>query len=346
MSRRRLKLLLVGLAVLAATAGVPALNASADTAPYGDANLVSMFDGNTLTGWTADNAQNFDVKDAAIHTTGNARGWIYYNRQQVGTFRWIFKVRQVVGTGHEPTVLFWGTTAPIRDALSAIQFQPPDGWCWDYRPGKNNGCTGLTQNYSHPTFSLTVWNQCEVLGNQVTGVAKMACGPVGGATTHVVTFTDKTAAQVGPLAIQVHNAGIQDEYKDLYVESPVKTSPDEFITTTAPATTAPTTPPTTPSGSGCSATYSMDSTWQGGFQASVVVANNGASTLNGWTVHLTLASGQSISNLWNSVNSGTSGPVTVKNAAYNGTVAAGASTSFGYTGDGSLLPGNVSCTSP
>jgi endo-1,4-beta-xylanase len=121
-------------------------------------------------------------------------------------------------------------------------------------------------------------------------------------------------------------------------------------TTTAPPTTAPPTsaPPTTPSGSGCHATYSVTSSWQGGFQANVAVANSGASTLNGWTVHLTLANGQSISSLWNGVNTGTSGAVTVKNAAYNGTLAAGAATSFGYTatGDGSLAPGSVSCTSP
>jgi endo-1,4-beta-xylanase len=119
---------------------------------------------------------------------------------------------------------------------------------------------------------------------------------------------------------------------------------------TAPPSTAPptTAPPTTPSGSGCRATYSVVNSWAGGFQAGVVVTNSAASTLNGWTVHLTLASGQSISSLWNGVNSGTSGAVMVKNASYNGTIAAGASTSFGYTGtgDGSLAPSNVSCTSP
>jgi hypothetical protein len=35
---------------------------------------------------------------------------------------------------------------------------------------------------------------------------------------------------VGPLAIQVHNGGIQDEYKSLYVESPVA-NPNKFVTT-------------------------------------------------------------------------------------------------------------------
>jgi cellulase/cellobiase CelA1 len=87
--------------------------------------------------------------------------------------------------------------------------------------------------------------------------------------------------------------------------------------------------------------------WTGGFQASVTVANSGTSAINGWNVNLTLPGGQTISSLWNGVNSGTSGAVTVQNASYNGTVAAGASTTFGYTanGNGSLTPGTIGCTS-
>jgi endo-1,4-beta-xylanase len=122
-------------------------------------------------------------------------------------------------------------------------------------------------------------------------------------------------------------------------------------TSPPPSSAPPTSPPPTssgPGGSGCRATYSLVNSWTGGFQANVVVANSGSSTLNGWTVHLTLAGGQTISSLWNGVNSGTSGAVTVKNAAYNGTIAGGGSTSFGYTGtgNGSSAPTNVSCTSP
>jgi len=119
-----------------------------------------------------------------------------------------------------------------------------------------------------------------------------------------------------------------------------------------PPTSAPPTsrPPTTgpPSGNGCRATYSVTGSWSGGLQASVAVANSGSSPLNGWTVHLTLASGQTINSLWDGVNTGTSGAVTVKNAAYNGTVAGGGSTSFGYTvtGTGTGAPTNVSCSSP
>ncbi|MFJ6955495.1 cellulose binding domain-containing protein [Micromonospora aurantiaca (nom. illeg.)] len=124
--------------------------------------------------------------------------------------------------------------------------------------------------------------------------------------------------------------------------------------TTAPPTTAPPTtpPPTTPPPTGepgaCTATYRTVNTWPGGYQAEVTVANNGAATLNGWTVRLTLASGQAISSLWNGVNTGTSGSVSVRNAAYNGTLGANASTTFGFTatGNGATAPSGGSCTSP
>jgi hypothetical protein len=208
------------------------------TNPYGDPNLVSMFDGKTLNGWTSSDPKGWVIENNAMHSTGNARGWIYYNKQQAGTFRWIFDVRQqaIVGAAHNPTVLIWGTTNPIRDALSAIQFQPPTQYGWDYRPGENNGGNGKFKTVAHKAIPITSWAQCEIDADQASGVAKMACCPLAvGATTckavAVVTFTDKTAGRVGPIALQVHNAGIQDEFKGLYLESPVKDNPGQFITT-------------------------------------------------------------------------------------------------------------------
>ncbi|AYF28760.1 cellulose-binding protein [Micromonospora tulbaghiae] len=119
-------------------------------------------------------------------------------------------------------------------------------------------------------------------------------------------------------------------------------------TTPPPTTPPPTTPPPTGEPGACTATYRTVNTWPGGFQAEVTVANNGATTLNGWTVRLTLASGQAISSLWNGVNTGTTGSVSVRNADYNGTVGANGSTTFGFTatGNGAAAPSGVSCTSP
>ncbi|MFI6259348.1 cellulose binding domain-containing protein [Micromonospora zamorensis] len=132
----------------------------------------------------------------------------------------------------------------------------------------------------------------------------------------------------------------------------------QFESTTPPTTPPPTTlppttpPPTTPPPTGepgtCAATYRAVNSWPGGFQGEVTVANPTATTLNGWTVGLTLASGQAISSLWSGTNTGTTGSVTVRNAAYNGTLGANASTTFGFTatGDGATPPSNVTCTSP
>ncbi|MGC4748364.1 cellulose binding domain-containing protein [Micromonospora sp. DT201] len=119
-------------------------------------------------------------------------------------------------------------------------------------------------------------------------------------------------------------------------------------TTTPPTTAPPTTPPPTGEPGTCAATYSAVNSWPGGFQGEVTVANNTATTVNGWTVRLTLASGQAISSLWSGTNTGTTGNVTVRNAPYNGTLGPNASTTFGFTatGNGATPPSNITCTSP
>jgi len=93
----------------------------------------------------------------------------------------------------------------------------------------------------------------------------------------------------------------------------------------------------------CSATYSVSSSWGGGFVANVNVTA-GSSAINGWRVSLNLPSGASINNLWNGTASGTSGSVTVTNAAYNGRLGAGQTTNFGFVGNGSGAGATVSCT--
>jgi hypothetical protein len=45
----------------------------------------------------------------------------------------------------------------------------------------------------------------------------------------VLDFKDVTAGRVGPIALQMHNAGLFDEYKDLSIELDPKD--DTLITT-------------------------------------------------------------------------------------------------------------------
>ena len=107
----------------------------------------------------------------------------------------------------------------------------------------------------------------------------------------------------------------------------------------------PTTPPPTGQPGGCTATYRMVSMWTGGFQGELTVTN-GTTAISGWTVQLTLAGGQTIANVWNGSNTGNSGAVSIRNAAYNGALGANASTTLGFLVNGSsnTAPSNISCT--
>ncbi|NES14909.1 MULTISPECIES: cellulose binding domain-containing protein [Micromonospora] len=116
---------------------------------------------------------------------------------------------------------------------------------------------------------------------------------------------------------------------------------------TPPSTPPPSTPPpTTPPPGGtptCTAAYSVQDQWNGGFVANVNVTA-GTAALTGWRVTLTLPSGASVSSLWNGVASGTSGTITVANQSYNGQLAAGQTTSFGFQGTGNGSGATATCT--
>ncbi|WP_433553344.1 cellulase family glycosylhydrolase [Micromonospora zamorensis] len=113
-------------------------------------------------------------------------------------------------------------------------------------------------------------------------------------------------------------------------------------TTPPPTTPPPTTPP--PAG-GCTATYTVTGQWQGGFQGEVRVTA-GSAAITGWTTRWTFANGQSVSQTWSATVTSSGATVTARNVDYNGRLAAGGSTSFGFiggwTGTNSLPA--VSCT--
>ena len=72
----------------------------------------------------------------------------------------------------------------------------------------------------------------------------------------------------------------------------------------------------------------------------------GASAINVWTVTWTLASGQTISQVWNGTLTTSGSTATVKNVSYNGALGAGASTTFGFLANGSASTPTLACTSP
>ncbi|WJK35972.1 lytic polysaccharide monooxygenase [Solwaraspora sp. WMMA2065] len=111
-------------------------------------------------------------------------------------------------------------------------------------------------------------------------------------------------------------------------------------------TPAPTTaPPTTPAPGGCTATFSIVATWQGGFQAEVRVTAGGT-PISRWTLNWTNPTGQQVTQAWNATVSSNGSAVTATNVSYNGSIGSGASTSFGLLGSatGTPVAPTLTCT--
>ena len=177
---------------------------------------------------------SWTVKDGAMSSLGAGRG-VIYTEGEYNKYRLIFTMRHLGGPpgDHAPCVLIFCTTPPAGqrglDALGGIQFQPPNGGSWDYRPGKNNSGRGLFTRLVNPGFNSREWHQVELLVDAEIGTARMAVAqPVGTRAVEVLTFKDPTAGRKGPIAWQMHNAGLFDEYKDVRIE--VDPKEDKLIT--------------------------------------------------------------------------------------------------------------------
>ncbi|MEV6330503.1 glycoside hydrolase family 48 protein [Streptomyces sp. NPDC051909] len=85
----------------------------------------------------------------------------------------------------------------------------------------------------------------------------------------------------------------------------------------------------------CSVDYTTND-WGSGFTAELTLTNRATTALNGWTLGYTYAGDQKLSNGWNGTWTQSGKNITVTNAAWNGTVAAGAAVTtgaqFSYTG--------------
>ncbi|MFI9004411.1 glycoside hydrolase family 48 protein [Streptomyces sp. NPDC053541] len=85
----------------------------------------------------------------------------------------------------------------------------------------------------------------------------------------------------------------------------------------------------------CSVDYRTND-WGSGFTAELTLTNRSTTALNGWTLGYSYAGDQKLSNGWNGTWTQSGKNVTVTNASWNGTVAAGAAVTtgaqFSYTG--------------
>ncbi|MEH1164459.1 glycoside hydrolase family 9 protein [Micromonospora sp. CPCC 205539] len=101
-------------------------------------------------------------------------------------------------------------------------------------------------------------------------------------------------------------------------------------TSAASAPVAVTTAPP-PTSNACSVGYATND-WSTGFTATVTITNTGTTAINGWTLRFSFTGGQTVSQGWSATVSQSGAAVTATNLSYNGTIAPGASGSFGFNG--------------
>jgi hypothetical protein len=174
-------------------------------------------------------------------------------------------------------------------------------------------------------------------------------------TQNIQKYLTKTGNAAGSFHISSSAAGRLSDWADWTTPtlgtgptSPPPTTPPPTTpppTTPPPTTPPPTTPPPTtppPGNGGCTATVSLNA-WTGGFVATIRVTA-GSAPITGWRVALTLPSGATITNAWNTNRTGNSGAVQFTNVNYNGQLAAGAYTEVGFQATGTGTPITPACT--
>jgi hypothetical protein len=174
------------------------------------------------------------VKEDFIASTGLERGALY-TTMDFERFRIMFDVRHqpspIARDEHQAGVLIFCTRpadgAKPLDSLGGIQFQVPRGHHWDYRPGKNNSGTFRNEpeknlfkrSGNSDKFNQNEWSRVEIWADATKGIAKMAVAqPIGSKAVLSLEFEDPTAGKVGPFGLQMHNAGLFDEFRNITVE--------------------------------------------------------------------------------------------------------------------------------
>jgi endoglucanase len=198
-----------------------------------------------------------------------------------------------------------GTASPST-AITTAASTPPTA------PGaptaSNVAATSVTLSWGASTAGSFPLSKYEVY--RVSGTTSTLVGSTADATTRTLAVTGLTAATAYQFTVLARDtAG---------VASPAS-APVAVTTANQPAV-------------GCKVTYKSNP-WPGGFTTDITITNTGTTTINGWAMTYTLPSGQVITSNWNSVITGTSGPITAQNmGTNNATIAPSGTANFGYQG--------------
>ncbi|HEX8630550.1 MAG TPA: cellulase family glycosylhydrolase [Catenuloplanes sp.] len=92
--------------------------------------------------------------------------------------------------------------------------------------------------------------------------------------------------------------------------------------------------------SAATAAFIKTNSWDSGYQGQFTVTNNQSAPITAWKVEFDLPAGSTISQAWNTQQVSSGSRYTFTNAGWNGALAAGAATSFGFIVNGSGTPAN------
>jgi hypothetical protein len=228
-------------------------------------------------------------------------------------------------------------------AVNAYHFRVSDSGNWSILRTNSSAQTSTLRSGTTTSLGTNRWHTLTLTFSGSTLTAK-----VDGTTVGSVSDSSFGSGVAGIATSQGQTA--QFDNFQVYTGSPVTSTTTSTTTTstttTSSTTTSPTTSTSTTTGTtgstGCSAAFSAPNPWPGGFVGNVTVS--AGQSLSGWRVTINLPSGVSVANAWSATLTGSTGTVTASNAAYNGTVAAGQSTQFGFQANGSPSGVTVSCT--
>lgn len=237
------------------------------------------------------------------------------------------------------------------------------GWlAWSY---SGNSQPFLDQTVGFNPNQLTAWGQRVFTGaNGVQQTARCAtvytgCGPGGNspAAPTGLTVTGTTSSSIslswnpstGATQYQIQRAGgvcgtsssfsqVGTSSGTAFTNSGLQANTSYCYRVTASNANGTSPPSGTVTGTtggggtgGCSVTPTVQSQWQTGYVVQpATVTNTTTTAIRGWRVSFTLPAGQSIVGSWNATLSGTTGTVTATNMSYNGNLAPGGRTDFGF----------------
>ncbi len=216
----------------------------------------------------------------------------------------------------------WGTGFAVDVTIKNSTAAAINPWqvsvSWPQTVSSVWNATGA-QGVGMTTFEGAAWNQSLVpgtvgafglIGNGVVAGNRVptSCSVPGGTPCRVTTDFNLTPSPTPS-------------------PTPTATATASPSPTTSPT---PTASPTAPDGSNAlKVSVTASSIWDTGRNQDVAVTNTGATSITSWKVDLPW--GLTVTSIWNATSASTTGQVSAANAAWNGSLAPGASTSFGFS---------------